>query len=177
MSLIPLVLSIIAGICTTLVAALGINFLTKLLPTRYHAAENPKDDHIQILVLGDIGRSPRMQYHAMSIMKHGGRVDLVGYKETARHPDLVGNERVALYPLPPLPTVFKWNTLPFLINKPAKVVWQAYSIFYVLAYTAPPARWIVIQVSEPVLLEIHSLTFCRIPLLFRRCTWLCSCPS
>ncbi|KXH49317.1 glycosyl transferase group 1 [Colletotrichum simmondsii] len=154
MSLIPLVLSVIAGICTTLVAALGINFLTKLLPTRYHAAENPKDDHIQILVLGDIGRSPRMQYHAMSIMKHGGRVDLVGYKETARHPDLVGNERVALYPLPPLPTVFKWNTLPFLINKPAKVVWQAYSIFYVLAYTAPPARWIVIQ-NPPSIPTLH----------------------
>jgi beta-1,4-mannosyltransferase len=35
---------------------------------------------VQVLVLGDIGRSPRMQYHAMSIAKHGGRVDVVGYK-------------------------------------------------------------------------------------------------
>jgi threonine dehydrogenase-like Zn-dependent dehydrogenase len=34
---------------------------------------------VQVLVLGDIGRSPRMQYHAMSIAKHGGRVDVVGY--------------------------------------------------------------------------------------------------
>lgn len=34
---------------------------------------------IQVLVLGDIGRSPRMQYHALSIAKKGGFVDLVGY--------------------------------------------------------------------------------------------------
>jgi beta-1,4-mannosyltransferase len=35
---------------------------------------------VQIVVLGDIGRSPRMQYHALSIAKHGGRVFLVGYQ-------------------------------------------------------------------------------------------------
>lgn len=34
---------------------------------------------VQVLVLGDIGRSPRMQYHALSIAKKGGFVDLVGY--------------------------------------------------------------------------------------------------
>jgi beta-1,4-mannosyltransferase len=35
---------------------------------------------VQIVVLGDIGRSPRMQYHALSIATHGGRVFLVGYQ-------------------------------------------------------------------------------------------------
>ena len=35
---------------------------------------------VQVVVLGDIGRSPRMQYHAMSIAKHGGRVDVIGYQ-------------------------------------------------------------------------------------------------
>jgi beta-1,4-mannosyltransferase len=35
---------------------------------------------VQIVVLGDIGRSPRMQYHALSIAKHGGRVFLIGYQ-------------------------------------------------------------------------------------------------
>ncbi len=34
----------------------------------------------QVVVLGDIGRSPRMQYHAISIAKHGGLVDLIGYQ-------------------------------------------------------------------------------------------------
>lgn len=35
---------------------------------------------VQVVVLGDIGRSPRMQYHAVSIAKHGGSVVLIGYK-------------------------------------------------------------------------------------------------
>jgi beta-1,4-mannosyltransferase len=35
---------------------------------------------VQVVVLGDIGRSPRMQYHALSIAKHGGKVFLVGYQ-------------------------------------------------------------------------------------------------
>ncbi len=32
-----------------------------------------------MLVLGDIGRSPRMQYHALSASKLGARVELIGY--------------------------------------------------------------------------------------------------
>lgn len=35
---------------------------------------------VQVVVLGDIGRSPRMQYHALSITKHGGKVFLIGYQ-------------------------------------------------------------------------------------------------
>lgn len=34
----------------------------------------------QVVVLGDIGRSPRMQYHAISIAKHGAKVILIGYQ-------------------------------------------------------------------------------------------------
>lgn len=35
--------------------------------------------HVVVVVLGDVGRSPRMQYHAMSLASHGVRVTLVGY--------------------------------------------------------------------------------------------------
>lgn len=34
----------------------------------------------QVVVLGDIGRSPRMQYHAISLAKHGAKVSLIGYQ-------------------------------------------------------------------------------------------------
>jgi beta-1,4-mannosyltransferase len=42
----------------------------------------PKE-RAQVLVLGDIGRSPRMQYHAISLAKQGVPVDLIGYKGMA----------------------------------------------------------------------------------------------
>ena len=34
---------------------------------------------VQVVVLGDIGHSPRMQYHALSIANNNGHVDIVGY--------------------------------------------------------------------------------------------------
>lgn len=56
-------------------------FLILCLPIRYAP---PKDGKVRVvvLVLGDIGRSPRMQYHALSIARKGGLVDLVGYNGT-----------------------------------------------------------------------------------------------
>ena len=60
-----------------------------LLPSQHrnesHAtSRNGKSrQRIQVLVLGDIGRSPRMQYHALSIARHGGLVDLIGYRGNA----------------------------------------------------------------------------------------------
>ena len=53
----------------------AITVLLLLLPSQYHGS---KQD-VQILVLGDVGRSPRTQYHALSIAKHGGRVEIIGY--------------------------------------------------------------------------------------------------
>lgn len=52
-----------------------------LLPSRQvkHSPAARESVRVQVLVLGDIGRSPRMQYHALSIARHGGKVDLVGY--------------------------------------------------------------------------------------------------
>ena len=69
-------------------ASTAITLLIFLLPSQYEpratsgTQENelpePKE-RVQILVLGDIGRSPRMQYHALSIAKHAGQVDIIGY--------------------------------------------------------------------------------------------------
>jgi beta-1,4-mannosyltransferase len=37
---------------------------------------------VQVVVMGDIGRSPRMQYHALSLVDAGCQVDLIGYAGT-----------------------------------------------------------------------------------------------
>jgi hypothetical protein len=81
------ILSVIAGGLSFIALLYGLKglawafrFLRATVPTRYQPAEKPEDEHIQILVVGDIGRSPRMQYHALSVAKHGRYVDIVGYK-------------------------------------------------------------------------------------------------
>lgn len=50
-----------------------------LLPSRYVVKSQTDQASVQILVLGDLGRSPRMQYHALSFLKHGGTVQLIGH--------------------------------------------------------------------------------------------------
>lgn len=83
----PFLLAVASGALFIIVARYVFGTTTDLarnsVPTRYISTGNPKDDHIQIVVVGDIGRSPRMQYHAISVAKHGRNVDLVGYKGEA----------------------------------------------------------------------------------------------
>lgn len=66
-----------------LACSTGLTVFLVTLPTRYDphekASNKSRNVTVQIVVLGDIGRSPRMQYHALSIAKHGGHVDLIGY--------------------------------------------------------------------------------------------------
>jgi hypothetical protein len=76
----PLVVAIVAGVIVSVAALILTKCLSLAFPKRYRPSANREDDSIQIVVLGDIGRSPRMQYHALSVAKHGGRVDIIGYK-------------------------------------------------------------------------------------------------
>lgn len=71
----------------------AVTLLLFLVPSRYspkrsdrskRVASNAPKTTTQILVLGDIGRSPRMQYHALSIARGGGQVEIIGYNGTAR---------------------------------------------------------------------------------------------
>ena len=36
------------------------------------------EDRVLVVVLGDVGRSPRMQYHCLSLVQQSYNVDLVG---------------------------------------------------------------------------------------------------
>jgi beta-1,4-mannosyltransferase len=78
------VLDALLGFALILSTAFTIFLVT--LPSKYTSQKDedatdkkrrPKTS-VQVVVLGDIGRSPRMEYHALSIAKNGGRVDLIG---------------------------------------------------------------------------------------------------
>ena len=68
----------------TTITIAGISLFLALLclymiPRGTYSGNDLSQGTIQILVLGDIGRSPRMQNHAISALKHGIPVDLIGY--------------------------------------------------------------------------------------------------
>ncbi|KAL7627238.1 mannosyltransferase [Parahypoxylon ruwenzoriense] len=139
-------LAIILGF-TLVGLVLGLIVVFTMLPSRYvkHSPASHDPVSVQVLVLGDIGRSPRMQYHALSVARHGGRVDLIGYHESAPHPDLLANPHVKIYSLAPPPALLRSKSIPFIISGPLKVLWQVWTLIHVLGYGTPPATWLLVQ--------------------------------
>lgn len=121
-------------------------------------------DRIQLLVLGDIGRSPRMQYHALSIANHGGQVDLIGYRESALHPDILTSSRIKVQPLDSPPDFLNTkNKRLFLLYGPLKVIFQIWTICVVLGYKTKHSGWLLVQnpPSIPTLATAQTICLLR----------------
>ena len=53
-----------------------------------------------VIVIGDLGRSPRMQYHAASLAAAGSEVDLIGLEGAAIMPALASDPRIRVHRFP-----------------------------------------------------------------------------
>ncbi|XP_062294172.1 chitobiosyldiphosphodolichol beta-mannosyltransferase [Scomber scombrus] len=70
--------------------------LLLLLLRRLRRRDGGTDRRVCVLVLGDIGRSPRMQYHVLSLSKHGYQVTFVGFLDTKPHRDVLTQENIKI---------------------------------------------------------------------------------
>lgn len=55
---------------------------------------------VTVVVLGDLGRSPRMSAHAAALARHGAEVTLAGYAESALDEELQALPNVRIRPIP-----------------------------------------------------------------------------
>ncbi|TPX15937.1 uncharacterized protein E0L32_000271 [Thyridium curvatum] len=127
-----------------LVWVLDLVVLLLFWPKRYTKTAKSKVS-AQVLVLGDIGRSPRMQYHALSIAKHGGSVELIGYNESPPLAELVQHTNVRIWGLSAPPKLLQSKAVPFILTAPFKVLWQIYDLWMVLCYKTPPCEFLIVQ--------------------------------
>ncbi|KAI0668711.1 mannosyltransferase [Trametes maxima] len=110
----------------------------------YTSRSRPELRTVAILVLGDIGRSPRMMYHAESFATNGFLTYLVGYGGSKPIPSLLSLPRVRILPLNEPPS--HWRRFPFIISGPLKVLNQIYEIFHTLVVHIPhPPEFILVQ--------------------------------
>uniref|UniRef100_A0A0W0F9V1 Chitobiosyldiphosphodolichol beta-mannosyltransferase n=1 Tax=Moniliophthora roreri TaxID=221103 RepID=A0A0W0F9V1_MONRR len=108
----------------------------------------PRDQHslrsVAILVLGDIGRSPRMMYHAESFGENDFTTYLIGYGGSKPIPALERLPKVQLRYLPEPPTILK--SLPFVVSAPFKILHQIISILKeLLVNIDKPPEYIMVQ--------------------------------
>ncbi|XP_044836522.1 chitobiosyldiphosphodolichol beta-mannosyltransferase isoform X1 [Mauremys mutica] len=94
-----------------------------------------------VAVLGDLGRSPRMQYHALALARHGHGVTLLGFLSTKPHSDILCNEKIHIVSISELkvlqvgPKIFQYIT---------KVIAQAIQLFYTMLKIDHPS-YILLQ--------------------------------
>ncbi|XP_068193916.1 chitobiosyldiphosphodolichol beta-mannosyltransferase [Antennarius striatus] len=82
-----------------------------------------------VLVLGDIGRSPRMQYHALSLSRHGFYVTFTGYSESRPHQDVLSQENIRIVSIAEVKGV---RGLPLVFSYVLKVLLQCLQLLRLL---------------------------------------------
>ncbi|KAJ8251025.1 hypothetical protein GJAV_G00216290 [Gymnothorax javanicus] len=107
---------------------------------RSRASKGLPNRSVCVLVLGDIGRSPRMQYHAISLSKRGYNVSFIGFLGTKPHQDVLGNERIKIIPISELKGP---SAGPRILRYVAKVILQSVQLFFVLMKIHSPAYFLM----------------------------------
>ncbi|KAF0881202.1 chitobiosyldiphosphodolichol beta-mannosyltransferase isoform X1 [Crocuta crocuta] len=97
--------------------------------------------HVIIVVLGDVGRSPRMQYHALSLVKSGFSVTLLGFCNSRPYDELLQNNRIQIVSLTELR---KLAVGPHIFQYGVKVVFQSVHLLWKLM-CREPAAYIFLQ--------------------------------
>ncbi|NWI63217.1 ALG1 mannosyltransferase, partial [Todus mexicanus] len=117
-----------------------------LLLWRRHRAPAPgAGGRVCVAVLGDLGRSPRMQYHALSLARHGRDVALLGYLRDRPHGDVLRSGRIRLVPVAEL----RWlHVGPKLFQYVIKVVAQSIQLLSAMLKIEQPS-YILLQQNPP----------------------------
>ncbi|KAF8768301.1 Chitobiosyldiphosphodolichol like protein [Argiope bruennichi] len=85
---------------------------------------------ISVVVLGDFGRSPRMQYHTLSLSKNNYYVDVVAYKGAEPLEEIIQNDKIHIHYMKDVPKFL--TSLPKLLQYVLKTLWQSFFLFWTL---------------------------------------------
>ena len=100
---------------------------------------------VAVVVLGDLGRSPRMQYHALALAQSAVEVDVIGYGGSAPLGAVRENPRIRLHLIrPPLDRKGLPRTV-FISRAMVRVFRQALQLLWMLAVALPKPDVILVQ--------------------------------
>ena len=126
--------------------AMAVSTLFLLLVYRRTSRSQGKK-HFAVVVLGDVGRSPRMQYHTVSLSEVGDERDtsvtLIGYSGEECIESLRNKKNVGVYRLNPFKNRFPG--IPFVFFALYKVTFQILQLAWCLFVNIPTSNAILVQ--------------------------------
>lgn len=117
---------------------------------------------VSIIVLGDLGHSPRMCYHALSFSSLDFYVNLCGYIETLPPPAVVDDINIETYPIE---VVTNTSGLPYLVFAIKKIILQFFLLVSLL-FKLRGSDYFMIQ--NPPSIPILAILIVFIKLFSRR---------
>lgn len=111
-----------------------------------------------VVVLGDLGRSPRIQLHALALAEKFDEVELIGNSGSELLPEVAAHPGIHVHYLPSLERTYRGTQhLPYMLNALVRTIRRGTSLGRALAGgTQPPA---VILVQNPPALPTLLITW------------------
>lgn len=112
-------------------------------------------------LLQDVGRSPRMQYHALSLARlEDVHVTLVGFAGEPCCPPVEASRRISQIRLQPPSRKPAW--LPFALFGPFKVIAQILQLLWVLFWGVQRPTWVLVQNPPSIPTLLVAWLVCRL---------------
>lgn len=111
-----------------------------------------------VIVLGDIGRSPRMQNHCTSLTEHGYTVELCGYLESKPNQEILDDSRIRIYKMTPFPEI----PLPRVLKYIFKIFWSILSMLIVFNRVLYKPDMVILQNPPGIPALMMCFFYCKI---------------
>ena len=143
---------------------------------RFTRSSHDSKPLVQVVVLGDVGHSPRMQYHALSLANTGRvSVEIVGFRGSPALESVVEHADIKIRYIRQLSIPASWR-VPFVVYAVGRVVFESVQLFCVLIFSARRAEFVLVQTppaapsificllvralrGTKVVLDFHNITF------------------
>ncbi|KAG0210457.1 hypothetical protein BGX28_009267 [Mortierella sp. GBA30] len=141
---------------------IGLTFMVLFRFIGYLATKTPKVSALGkksfcIVVLGDVGHSPRMLLHARSALSAGWRVDVIGYKGSSLPEDLENHPSIQFHFLKQLPRVPEsMPRILYYLYAPIKALILAFQLFYVAMFQVSAPEVYMVQ-NPPSIPTLHVM--------------------
>ncbi|MQL70200.1 hypothetical protein Taro_002511, partial [Colocasia esculenta] len=138
-------------------------FLCRLKLGSAMAGATKKKGRVAVVVLGDIGRSPRMQYHSLSLAEQAHlEVDIVANRGTDPHMAIRNNQSIHLYMMKSI-QLRKLSKISSSVALLLKAITQFVILVWYLCYKIPRPDVFIVQnpPSVPTLAAVKLASWLR----------------